>query len=220
MGCDANEEFKVASLEDPNSVFLYIREETGFCTRVLCGNNRPFLMKMYNGQDESSTSGPIVTSFNRPLKLPMGNMKCCCYQELEILDKGTQPIGTVREICWYCVPAMNVYKPDGNAEYHISPPTCFGGMCVDLCAEGLCNCRIPVYLYPPNTTSTDKDARVGKIVKVWAGLGNELFTNAKTFEVEFPKDATAEAKARIIGGVLLVNQIFFQNDSGNGNGSN
>ena len=218
MGCDANEEFKISTLEDPNGVFLYVREETGCCTRFCLGSSRPFHMKMYNGKDQSATSGPVVTSFHRFCKLPIGSLKCCCYQELEILDRGTQPIGRVQENCWLCVPAFNVYKPDGQAEYLISPPTCLGGICVDICAEGCCNCRIPVYLYPPGSPSTDRNAKIGKIVKIWAGLGNELFTNAHTFEVEFPKEAAADSKARILGGVLLVNEVFFQKDSNPGGG--
>ena len=55
-------------------------------------------------------------------------------------------------------------------------------------------------------------------MKVWAGLKNELFTNAHTFEIEFPRDAQPETKKRIIGGVLLVNEIFFQKDSQQGGG--
>ena len=55
-------------------------------------------------------------------------------------------------------------------------------------------------------------------MKVWAGLKNELFTNANTFEIEFPRDAQPETKKRIIGGVLLVNEIFFQKDSQQGGG--
>ena len=59
---------------------------------------------------------------------------------------------------------------------------------------------------------------MGSIVKVWAGLKNELFTNAHTFEVEFPSDAQPDAKARILGGILLINEVFFQKDSNQGGG--
>ena len=108
LGCDANEEFKISSFEDKNLVFLYIREETDFCTRLCLGSIRPFEMKMFNGMDQSSTSGPVVTSFHRYCRTPIHHCKCCCYQQLEIFNGGTQSIGKVQENCWFCVPSFNV----------------------------------------------------------------------------------------------------------------
>ena len=160
LGCDANEEFKIAPFADMNGVFLYIREETSFYVRFFLGSLRPFEMKMFNGMDQSSTSGPMVTSFHRYCKMPLHHCKCCCYQKLEIFEKGTQSIGSVQENCWVCVPSFNVYKPDGEAEYLLSPPTCCDGMCIDIFAEGLCNCRIPMYVFRPNTASTSKEGKV------------------------------------------------------------
>ena len=61
-------------------------------------------------------------------------------------------------------------------------PTCMGGMLPNLCAEGLCNCRVPFYVFPP-TGGTTKDDKIGFITKIWAGLGTELFTDAAKFEV-------------------------------------
>ena len=57
-----------------------------------------------------------------------------------------------------------------------------GGMCVNICAEGLCNCRIPFYIFPPDAGST-KEEKIGNITKIWAGLGTEVFTDADKFEV-------------------------------------
>lgn len=42
----------------------------------------------------------------------------------------------VKEQCWYCVPMFDIIKPDGTVEYRLSMPTCMGGMCVNICAEG------------------------------------------------------------------------------------
>jgi hypothetical protein len=56
-------------------------------------------------------------------------------------------------------------------------------MCVDIFAEGLCNCRVPIYVYPGDATSLDKDSKIGGMVKIWSGLGTELFTDADKFEV-------------------------------------
>jgi len=85
-------------------------------------------------------------------------------------------------------------------EYKVQMPSCVGGMCVrqgklpiggdhaetlpiphrrciDCCAEGLCNCKVPFYIYPAGS-SGGKGEEIGKIVKMWRGLGTEVFTDA------------------------------------------
>ena len=172
-------------------------------------------LKLYSGKDDSATSGPVLTSFKRYLRCPLGNAKCCCHQELEVFAHGTQPMGKAKESFWCCVPSIDILKPDGTKEYMLSPPTCCGGMMVDCCAEGCCNCRIPIYIYVPGGSGAT-GTQIGKLVKVWAGLANELFTEAHTVEVEFPVDSSPDAKERILGGALLMNQVFFGKDGGGG----
>lgn len=118
------------------------------------------------------------------------------------------PNGSVVETCYFFVPQFNVVKPDGTVEYKIAPPTCVGGMCVDVFAEGLCNCRVPCYVFPP-TSGTSKEEKVGYITKIWGGLMNEI-ADATKFEVQFPTDATPDSKARLLGGLFLLNQLFFE----------
>ena len=86
------------------------------------------------------------------------------------------------------VPTPKSLKPKPETRHHyqeyiVSPPTCVGGMCVDIFAEGLCNCRVPIYVYPGDATSLNKDNKIGGMVKIWSGLGAELFTDADKFEV-------------------------------------
>ena len=87
-------------------------------------------------------------------------------------------------------------------------PSCCGGMCVDCMAEGCCNCKIPFYIYPPG--AGDKGEEVGKIIKLWRGLGTEAFTDAASFELTFPKGVDPQAKARLLGTTMLVNMLFFE----------
>jgi hypothetical protein len=107
------------------------------------------------------------------------------------------------------VPQFDILTETGTKQYAVHQPVCCGGLCVDICAEGLCNCRIPFYVYPPGA-SGEKGSEVGKIVKVWGGLSQEIFTDADTFELKFPADANYEAKLRLLGAVFLLNQIFFE----------
>jgi len=38
----------------------------------------------------------------------------------------------------------------------------------------------------------------------------EIFTDADVFEVEFPKDSTAEQKAILVGTTIFINAVFFE----------
>lgn len=84
------------------------------------------------------------------------------------------------------MPSFDVTRADGSLEYLISPPTCIGGLCVDIFAEGLCSCRVPMYIFPPDAVMLNKESKIGGFVKVWGGLGLELFTDADKFEVPSP----------------------------------
>jgi hypothetical protein len=49
---------------------------------------------------------------------------------------------------------------------------------------------------------------------VWGGIAKEFLTDADTFEVQFPADADPDTKLRIVGGVFLINQLFFERQKG------
>ena len=67
------------------------------------------------------------------------------------------------------------------------------------------------------TLSTDRSLyQVGKIVKLWRGLGTEVFTDADSFQVEFPEGADEDTKKRILGTVMFVNIQFFEKSGGQG----
>ena len=57
---------------------------------------------------------------------------------------------------------------------------------------------------------------MGKIVKVWAGLGKEVLGLHK-FEVQFPDNSDVVTKARLIGAMFLMNELFFRPEEGEDN---
>ena len=115
------------------------------------------------------------------------------------------------------MPHFTVYKDaEGKqAEHQIQMPTCCGGLCIDVCAEGCCNCRIPYYVYPVGSldrgtelmgSRPEADPKKGKegkkyaqITKVWGGAATEMFSDADKFEVEFPAGSDPASKARLLG---------------------
>lgn len=99
-------------------------------------------------------------------------------------------------------------REDNSEEYTIHMPICLGGLCVDFWADFCCT-RIPFYIFPPGSNGK-KGEEVGKIVKVWSGLSKELLTQADNFEVEFPIGSDEASRARLVGALFLLNQLYFE----------
>merc|ERR1712196_494393 len=221
FGCEANSEFKFIVGDQQKAI---IEEQSSCLMRFCLGNIRPWTTKMALGTD---INGPTFLSFERPCRCMPGSCKCCCFQEVMVSDAAGTSVGGMVEKMWFCVPNYNVYKgtPD-QAEYDLHMPTCMGGMCVNCCAQGCCNCRIPFYFYAPNgdeesavlssksspVPGMENETPKAQICKVWSGLTNELFTDVDTFEVKCPDNSSADTKARLIGATLLINQVYFERD--------
>jgi len=226
-GCDANSQFKFMIAGQHVGM---LDETSGCCVRLCCGSNRWWNTRLVMGQDKDSEKVnnllPAVLEFSRPFRCRAASMKCCCYQEVIATDSNKKLLGGIKEQFWCCVPKFTVYGADLNPVYDLHQPTCCGGQCVDCCAEGCCNCRIPFYLYPSgggdDSALIATNAALGhgvdpkngppkaQICKIWAGLGKELFTDADTFEVKCPDDATPDDKAILLAATLLINQISFE----------
>lgn len=97
-------------------------------------------------------------------------------------------------------------------------PTCCGGMCVNCCAEGNpCGgrgcCKVPFHVFNYDDKNTNgSDAYMGKILKKPKSAMAEVFSDAETFDVDFPKGATPAQKGLLVGTAILVNAIFFEGE--------
>jgi len=103
---------------------------------------------------------------------------------------------------------VSVKDPSGVEEFALQQPSCCGGFCVNPMAEGLCNCKLPIYIYPPGKGAAGEE--VGKIVKLWRGLGTEVFTDATSFQIELPKGIGVQSKQRLLGSTMFINMLFFE----------
>jgi len=223
-GCEANSQFKFYVNGQHTAM---IEEQSSCMMRFCCGNARPWQTKMALGQSDDLTNLASIVNFERPFRCKAGPCKCCCFQEVKTTDPSGALLGGIKEQFWCCVPKFTVYGPDQQPVYDVHQPTCCGGQCINLCAEGCCNCRIPFYFYPhggaddqvlvaTNATcaeGVDPPAKA-QVCKIWRGLGTELFTDADSFELKAPDAADASTKANLIGVTLLLNQIFFEGAQG------
>lgn len=193
-GCDANTEFKIATLDDQNHDILYATENTSCCIRVCCEPLRPFTITVTEG---GVSGGKLHSVHERPFTCPLACGKCCCFQEIETKNLTGAVVGRVVEDSWCCVPSFKVLDMHQNVQYSVRQPTCCGGCCVNCCAEGFCSCRFPFYFYEPGKHTAGEE--VGKVVKVWSGIINEIFTDADKFELRFPVNADAHCGGPSLG---------------------
>jgi hypothetical protein len=232
LGCEANSQFQFIV---NGAIAGMIEEETSCLLRFCCGANRYWDTRMYAGDRDAGA--PVLYTFHRYCRLPLGAVKCsfcpnCCFQEVDVTDAAGTYHGAFKETFYCCVPVFHTITPTGEPEYAVHMPTCCGGCCVNCCAQGCCNCRIPFYFYPANNDteeaalnssgSTQAPNQEGdtkaQITKIWTGLGQELLTDADTFELKCPDGADASGKARMIAATLMINQVFFESQ-GQGNGA-
>jgi len=211
MGCEANTEFKIfetkESAKNDAAMIMYTLENTSCPMRFCCGNNRPFQQTINLGTKDN-VGGPVL-KMDRPLACPMSPCQCCCIQTISFMAGDELPIGSASIPFFCCVPAIKVLDASGAHVHTVQMPTCMGGLCVDCMAEGCCNCKIPFYVFAPGVAPA-KENQIGKIVKMWRGLGTEVFTDAASFQVDFPTDADAAAKGRLLGTTFFINMIFFE----------
>jgi hypothetical protein len=74
-------------------------------------------------------------------------------------------------------------------------------------------CKQSFRIYSPDLENTNGDAPyLGMIMKKPKSIATELFTDADAFEVEFPKDATADQKGIIMGLGIFINSAFFEGE--------
>merc|ERR1719153_1578187 len=59
----------------------------------------------------------------------------------------------------------------------------------------------------------NKGEEVGKISKKWGGALKEMFTDADTFSVTFPKDLDSKTKAILFGTAILVDFAYFEDNN-------
>lgn len=205
MGCEAKNEFKYYI--NGEKVYESLEDTDCFC-RIWCNACHPFKTEV-----KQDGSGAEIMTIDRPLACPMGYCKCCCYQNATF-SSGDDKIGSLKETCFYCIPTFNIYDGNDTHLYVLRPPTCWGGLCVNCCAEGNpCGkgcCRTSFRFYEPGQPTNGDAEYKGKIESKPKSIVTEMFTDANAFEVSFPMGASAAVKGIFMGTTLFLNAVFFE----------
>ncbi|RUS71175.1 hypothetical protein EGW08_021062, partial [Elysia chlorotica] len=170
---------------------LIAAETSSCCFRRCCGSNRPFTIEI------TDLYGSTFMYIDRPLRCSQIPW-CCCLQKLTVESPRGRPIGYVLQECSFIRPVFRVESGDHDDLFRIKGPWC------------MCKCCGSVKF---KIKSPDGQANVGIISKDWAGLMQEMLTDADKFGVTFPESLAAEKKATLLAAVFLIDFLYFEDNS-------
>lgn len=227
FGCQARTEYKMSRLDDNFEAVLqggwiteaeqkytdqlYSLEESNACMRICLREGRPMVVKLSTGSEEGGS--PLV-EYHKPCGLRGGF--CCMLPEFTTkLPNGTEINAMKLKFkCCTPVPEFAYEEPVGKEVYRVHPPKCCGGCCIKIeCGKGKCG-TLPFYFWDPATGeqifNEAGEEFPPQIRMLRTGLAKAACTQANNFALKFPKDATAEQKAGLLGLTFLIDSSFFE----------
>ncbi|RWS16455.1 phospholipid scramblase 1-like protein [Dinothrombium tinctorium] len=186
-GYETNNRYWIKNSAGAN-LFLAV-EENDCLTRQCSGSLRPFLI---NFKDASNVT---VAQAYRPMRC---DTCCCpfCLQELEMMAPEAHTIGWTEQAFTCCYPKFKIK----NRERDKTKLTITGPLWT-------CSCFYEDVEFNVYSAGGDK---IGRITKHWSGFFKELFTDSDIFGISFPKDLDIELKIVLLGTVLLIDYMFFE----------
>ena len=181
------------------------KEQSECCQRNCCpAGAREFSMAIKhvesnNEVDDDFTKANI--SAYKPFKCT-----CCCLErpEMNVIVNGNL-VGTVEQPFYCCDPIFTIKDEFGKLNYFIWADCCQCGYC---CGNNICGKLSETWFFIYNYQNMSE--AVGSIVKKVAKL-SEMITNADSYLITFPPDATSADKLLLIIAGLMIDYQYFEN---------
>uniref|UniRef100_A0A1B6KSJ6 Phospholipid scramblase n=1 Tax=Graphocephala atropunctata TaxID=36148 RepID=A0A1B6KSJ6_9HEMI len=164
-------------------------ENSNCCSRNFFGHFRPFTMKVLD-----ITKAEVIRIKRR---LACESCLCPCYlQKVEIFAPPKKLIGSVHQTCSVIFPSFVVKNEKNVKVFRIKGPCCTYRICKDVEFKVI---------------SEDGQKEIGAISKAFSGVLKEAFTDADHFKVSFPLDLDVKLKATLIGALVLIDYMYYEN---------
>ena len=156
--------------------------------------------ELFFAEEKSSFLSRLFLTYQRPLNMEIYNNYGDFIMAMEkpfrffipemiIYDSDKREIGSIKKKFWALRRTFLVYDVNGNEIFKIIGP-----------------------IFHPWTFNIIKNGQeLGRISKKWSGMGKEMFTDADTFTIQFPQNATDEEKKIFLGATFLIDYIYFEN---------
>ncbi len=198
--CETKNRYDVYAKINEQNVFLFrCKEQSEWCMRNCCpGNCREFNLKLTLPNQQK------FAILERPFKCTC----CCCNRPLMTckFTDGTQ-FGRIKEPFRYCSPLFETYDEEDHSKYYLEIPYCQSGFCCRKSCCGKCN---EVYGNIYNNRSLSNPVGV---IKKKEKCVQETISDANTFVITFPVDATVNDKLNLIATVLMIDYRYFEENA-------
>lgn len=209
IGCETANRYHIFGQTNQGMKYLFkCREISDFCMRCCCPSNiREFNMEINHVVNAMNQTGiKKFANLYKPLKCP-----CFCVNRPEIaVNVGDQStyIGKIKHLFSCCDPEFQVFEASGNLKYFAHADCCQCGL---MCANNICG-KYSTATF--NIYSAGSNALVSTITKMSAQSFAEVITDADSYTVNFPQDATAYDKMLLIALGLMIDYQYFETDAG------
>lgn len=210
-GCETPNRYHVFGQTNSGYIYLFkCLEKSGFCMRNCCPSSmREFNMEIrHMGSVEEINPGmsKLFTNIYKPFKCV-----CCCFNRPEMiitLNNG-EFIGKIYNPFTCCDPEYEIYDSNNQLKYYINADCCQCGL---LCNNTICGkCSEAKFIIFDRKYGN----QIGIISKNVAQF-HEIISNADSYKIIFPNNATPKEKLLLIClGLMIDYQHFEQNNSPN-----
>ena len=206
FACLGKSEFLLSPAENVRDDLFYASQSYSRCFAPCLGFTQPFEVTLFKGVTDRD---PVAVRYYRPLSCPPCICKCCCSQQVTVINTLGTPLGHVKESFYCCIPSYDVITPDNTIQYKLRAPACCGGLCVDHCPDGDdCTLHPPIHIYEVQENNREK--RVGKFKKIHKDLSPDLLTNNDILGAYLPENADPGTRARLLGAAFLFNFLYYK----------
>ena len=216
-GCETANRYHVfvQNAQGMSQYLFKCKEESGWCMRNCCpSSGREFNMKLKHinmaNQLNSNDFQNTYANLFKPFKCT-----CCCLARPELLlslhGNQQQYIGKVKEEFTCCDPLFTIKDGNGSPVFLVTCDCCQCGYC--------CRCNFCGKLNEVKFLIFDcknQGNPVGSIVKRVAQNAAQLFSDADSYDVNFPVNSTPQEKFSLICCALMIDYQYFE-ETGNSN---
>ena len=209
-GYERSNRYHVFGLCGQDYKYLFnCKERSGCCMRNCCPSaSRQFNMEISHiSSSKKKASDYIFANAFKPLSC---KFFCCCKAELTLIlnegkKKGIQQInvGSVKEGFSLCDPKFEIYDENNQIKYIVTSNCCQCGL---LCGN---SCMGKTYEVIFDIINPVDNQIIGNIFRKEAE-GDELVTDADSYEIIFPINANAIDKLLIVVLGLMIDYQYFE----------